>query len=209
MAKKASSDAITTRIWLSEARALAVRAYGGERLAERRLLEWLGKGKVRWFCERFEGPRASDLADLQRKATGGAAWYLAPDVAYSDGDPAFWRADLEINWKENSAREHPAIVGGASAYGIEVAREDALAQLPEEPGELEELATAKEWIVEEARRMKRAGKIPDGITKTNFAKLIRDWMKKALRAGAVKKLVEWKYIRNELSDWDLWPISRI
>jgi len=142
MAKKASSDATTTRIWVSEAMALVVKAKGAG--AERLLVERLGQGKVRWSCERFEGPRASDLADRQRKASGGAAWYLVPGVAYSDGDPAFWRADLEINWNENSAREHPAVVGGAKAHGIRVVLEDLLALLPGEPGESKEAtATSK------------------------------------------------------------------
>jgi hypothetical protein len=210
MAKKASSNATTTWILLSEARERVVRAYdGAEQRAERLLVEWLGEKKVRWSCKRFEGPRAADLAVLQREAAGGAVWWVAPTIAYSDGDPAFWRTGLKINWEENWAREQ-YVVGGASAYGIKASLEDLLAQLPEDPGGPEEAtARSKEWIVEEARRLKRAGEISDGIRKSDFAKLIEKRMKEAVRAGTLKKSVGWQHIRNSIRAWDLWPVSRI
>jgi hypothetical protein len=206
---KASGSTTTAWISLSDARQLVVNAYESKELAERLLVGWLGEGKARWSCKLFEGPRAADLAARQREATGGAVWWVAPDTAFSEGDPAFWRASLKINWEDNSAHEQH-VVGGARAYGIKIVREDVLAQLPGQLGEPEETtATSKGWIVEKARRMKRAGEIPDGIRKTDFAKLLEEQMKKAVSTGKVKKSVSWRYIKNRLEDWDLWPISSI
>ena len=199
MAKKATANTIPKWIPLSEAKQLVVDTYESKELAERLLVEWLGEAKVRWRSKRFEGPSASALAT----AATGIDYGSAPVIACSEGDAAFWHTRLKINWEENSA------IGSACAYGIEVAREDVLALLPEEPGEPEEPATAKVWIVEEARQMKRDGKIPKGINKTDFAQLIEERMIKAVRAGTVKKAVGWPYIKNQLSDWGLWPISSI
>ena len=198
MAKKASSDATTTWILLSDARERVVRAYdGAERLAERQLVEWLGglgERELRWSCKLFEGPSASDLPARQRKATEGAVWWVAPD-AYSDGDPAFWRAALEINWGENWAREQ-YVVDGARAYGIKVVREDVLALLPAE-------ATAtKKWVTEEVRRMKQAGEIPPTITK-----LGDELAQRMKKDRTVKKPVGAPHITNMLRIWRLWPVS--
>jgi len=204
MAKKPSSDATTTWISLSDAKKLVVMAHdGAEQLAERRLVKWLGESKVRWRCKLFEGPSTS-----QRKAAEAAAagvdYGSAPVIACSEGDAAFWHTAIKINWQENSA------IGGACAYGIRVAHEDVLALLPEEPGERKEAtATSKGWIVEEARRMKWAGEIPDGIRKTDFAKLLEKQMNKAVNAGRAKKSVSWRHIKNHLKAWDRWPISSI
>jgi hypothetical protein len=211
MAKKASSNTTTTRIPLPEARALVIRAYEAAQLAERLLVEWLGEGRVRWSCKRLEGPHVSDLAALaarKREAAAVGLFFFDAYAAYSEGDPAFWRTGLEINWEEGWASEM-YVVGGTSAYGIRVVREDVLALLPEQPGEHEEAsasATSK-WITEEARRMNRAGKIPTKITA--FANELEQRMGEAVRAGTVKKAVGWRYIKNKLPAWGLWPISSI
>jgi len=212
MAKKASNDTTTTWILLSEARARVIKAYdGAEELAEKLLVKWLGKKKLRWSCKLFEGPSASDLPALQRKAAEAAAvgvFYFAPAVAFSEGDPAFWRTGPKIKWEKNSAHEQH-VVGGASAYGVKVVLEDALALLPDEPSEPEEATATKKWITAEVQRMKRAGEIPDGIRKTAFAQLLEGRMKEAVHAGGLKKLVGRRYITNQLSAWGLWPISSI
>jgi hypothetical protein len=201
MAKKASSNATTTRIWLSEARELVVEAKGSGHLAERLLVEWLGEGKVRWSCKLFEGPSASDLPARQREAARGAVRWIAPNVAYSDGDPAFWRIPPKIDWEENSAHE-PYVVGGARAEGIEVALEDVLALLPEEPGRPGKATTTKKWVTDQFRRMKQAGEIPPAIRK-----LANELAKRMKKDPAVKKPVGARHIENMLRIWRLWPIS--
>ena len=151
---KAGGNTTTTGISLCEARALVVRAYEASQLAEDLLVKWLGEGRVRWSCGLFEGARVSDLATLQRDAATAGVCFFVANVAYSEGDPAFWRTSLEINWEESWAREMYAI-GGTRAYRIRVAREDVLALLPEEPGERDKpksggrkLAQAKELLKE-------------------------------------------------------------
>ena len=52
------------------------------------------------------------------------------DVAYSEGDPAFWRTYPEINWEESWARENKYVLGGTTFYDMRVAREDVLTLLP-------------------------------------------------------------------------------
>ena len=136
-------------------------------------------------------------------------WWVAPHVAYSDGDPAFWRAALEINWGENWARER-YVVGGASAHGIKLSLEDVLALLPKALGEPDETTVpSKMWIAREARQMKEAGEIPPEITITDFAKGLERRMKEAVRTGDIDKSVGWRSIKNRLPQWDLWPISSI
>jgi len=71
--------------------------------------------------------------------------------------------------------------------------------------------TAKNWITVEAQRLKRLDKIPAGISKTDFAKMLAGNLK-AAAVGDPSISVHsgsWKYIRNNLSDWGVWPIRVI
>jgi hypothetical protein len=135
MAKKAGGNTTTSWIPLREAKALVVKAYEASQLAERLLKDWLGEERVRWSCKLFEPARVSELASFQRECAAGGVVHFVAKTAYSEGDPAFWRTSLEINWEESSAREM-YVMGGTRAYGIRVAREDVLALLPEEPSEI-------------------------------------------------------------------------
>jgi hypothetical protein len=205
---KADRNNTTTWISLLDARALVVRAYGATQRAERLLVEWLGERRVRWSCKLLEGPSASELAALQRGQVGSIS--LVADAAYSDGDPAFWRTNLEINWEEGWARAKRSVVGGTEACGIRVVREDVLALLPEEPDEHTEAVTggaSKTWITAEARRMKATGEIPPTISK--FARLLARRMDKAATADRSIRPIEWESIRNKLGEWDLWPATSI
>lgn len=65
------------------------------------------------------------------------------------------------------------------------------------------------WITAEAKRMKAAGEIRDGIRKTNFAKLLAARMRKAARSDESLRVVGSPHIKNNLSAWGLWPISVI
>ena len=115
MAKKAGRN---TNTWISllEARAFVVRAYGAVRLAEELLEKWLGERRVRWSANCPRRPSASDLAALGRP--GGVFLLGVADVAYSEGDPAFWRTYPEINREESWARENKYVIGGTAFYGI-------------------------------------------------------------------------------------------
>ena len=57
--------------------------------------------------------------------------------------------------------------------------------------------STKAWVTRKAQRLKRDGEIPDAINKTAFARAL---------AG---KSVSWRYVRNHLEEWSLWPISAI
>lgn len=67
--------------------------------------------------------------------------------------------------------------------------------------------TAKKWITAEAERLKRSGLIPADISKTDFAKCLATNMALAAERDHLILIrpVRWKYIRNHLSKWGLWP----
>jgi hypothetical protein len=205
MAKKAGGDTTTTWILLLEARALVVRAYDGAvKKAEDLLKKWLGDGRGRWSCKLFEPAPVSELAALNARDSGIVVIGLA-EVAYSAGDPAFWRAWLEINWEENSAREMS--IGGNKAFGIRVVREDVLALLPEEPDEHKKTTASGVWMAAEARRMKEAGEIPPTISE--FARELERRMDKAADTDRSIRRLKWKSIRNVLGKLGLWPPTLI
>jgi hypothetical protein len=192
---KADGNYTTTWIPLFDARALVVKAFGAMQLAERLLKQWLGEGRVRWRCKRFEPARLSDLAALQKCLP-------VAKTAYSGGDPAFWRIDLEINWEEGSAREK-YVHGGNRAYVIMVVREDLLALLP--PDDIDGDDTlAKVWAPRVARELKRAGKL-DGVTKK--IELARRIIAAGVAAGRDKAGED--YIRDNVEALGIWPIAKI
>jgi hypothetical protein len=76
--------------------------------------------------------------------------------------------------------------------------------------EVRSIAT-KEWVIAEAERLKRLDKIPDGIGKTAFAKQLANNLAAEARTNRSisVRVVGWKYLRNYLQAWGLWPISAI
>jgi hypothetical protein len=202
MAKKADANTTTTWISLFEARELVVSAYGAVRLAEELLEKWLGEERVRWSCKLLERPSASDLAAL--RGPGGVSLLVA-DVAYSEGDPAFWRTYPEINWEESWARENKYVVGGTAFYGITAAREDVLALVPKGVGEHEEAAalprqhrSGKRLIEAEAKRRAAEGERWDSITA--LSEDLHEWMKTVNDEPLEPRTIE-NYLRGEL--WSL------
>jgi hypothetical protein len=210
---KAGGNTTTTWILLFEARALVIRAYDGAvRLAETQLVEWLGDGRVRWSCKLFKAAPVSKLAALNADPAGPVFFVGVADVAYSNGDPAFWRIGLNTNWEENSAYQTHALGGGNNAYGIRVVREDLLALLPEGPDEHEEaaaLSASAQWIAAEARQMKAVGQIAPDIKITDFADELARRMRKAADADRSIRPLKMESIRNMLGEWGLWPVTRI
>jgi hypothetical protein len=134
-----ADDTSSTMIWLRDALALAVRAFGSVVLAKERLREWLAAGELPWSCMSWKGLDAERIARLDpeqrelidQKNRGWIVLHIFPSVAYHEGDPQFWHANLNIDWEENEAWEKAA--GGARAQGIKASRERLLALLPEEP----------------------------------------------------------------------------
>ena len=128
-----ADETSSTMIWLRDALALAVVAFGSMKLAKIRLTEWLAAGKLPWSCMSWKGLNAEEIATLDREQRGWIVGHIFPSVAYHEGDPQFWRANLNIDWEENEAREKAT--GGARALGVKVSREHLVALLPEEPRE--------------------------------------------------------------------------
>jgi hypothetical protein len=67
----------------------------------------------------------------------------------------------------------------------------------------------KVWITKELQKMKATGELPNDIRITDLAKILKDCMDAAAKAGHVRRSVGWRHIQNELPKWDLWPINKI
>lgn len=128
------------------------------------------------------------------------AYARARGNASPASDREFWRFGPKVDYEEGSGRT--MYVPGPSYYGITVSAAHVHALLPEQSG-------SKAWIAAEARRMKVAGEIPDGIGITDFARLIGKQMIKANHADPTVPLVDWPHIKNNLPTWGLWPVSSI
>jgi len=137
MAKADDKSSTTDRIWLSTTLDLAVRRFGKETLAKRRLIEWLATGRLPWSCGSWYGPDAETIARLAHEnAEKEDVGYFEPSGLYR-GDPKFWGAPtLETKWQENKAGEIAR--GGARAEGIWVMHSRLLALLPKKLREREE-----------------------------------------------------------------------
>jgi hypothetical protein len=131
MAKANDKSSTIAWIWLHDALMLAIPRFGSVVLAKERLREWLTAGELPWSCMSWKGLNAEKIATLDREQKGWIVGHIFPSVAYHEGDPQFWRANLHIDWEENEAREKAT--GGARAQGIKASRERLLALLPEEP----------------------------------------------------------------------------
>jgi hypothetical protein len=159
-----------SQIWLSEAKVLAVTAFGSEALAKKRLSGWLVNGKLPWDCLEWEGPDAEgrarlDLAELRREVREGRSTYpLAhwtdtvlkdvPEPPFHPGDPRFW-AVAQSDWDNNEAHE---TVTGMRAQGVRLSRVHLLALLSEST-DAEVSSDSARYAFAAARRLKAEGKI--------------------------------------------------
>jgi hypothetical protein len=80
---------------------------------------------------------------------------------------------------------------------------------PEDKANPDSHTPTSEWVLNEAVRMKREGEIPEGISETDFAKLLAPNMHQAAKTDTSLRPVKWQHIRNNLRSWGAWPISSI
>jgi hypothetical protein len=90
-----------------------------------------------------------------------------------------------------------------------IEKETSQPTTPETKPKDETKISTKTWITAEARGMKADGLIPAGILITDFAKMLAGRMEKAARSNPRIHPVRWSHIKNELPQWDLWPINKI
>jgi hypothetical protein len=170
MAKANDKSSTTDWIWLHDALMLTIPAFGSMVLAKERLQEWLARGDLPWSCMQWDGLNAEDIARLDReqrelidqKNRGWIVLHIFPSVAYNEGDPQFWRANLRIDWKENGAREQAT--GGARALGIKVSLKHLHALLPSEPRENEKAGRQHRRVSKALKKIYPPdGKVSDDI----------------------------------------------
>jgi hypothetical protein len=216
---KADDTTSTDWIFLREALDIAVTAFGSMELARDHLLwEWLAAGKLPWTCIQWEALDDADIAKLhQRIRARGDAVALAA-VTYYNGDPRFFGAPPEINWKDSTASIEGKVRTArglsfdlcvAQARGIKVPRAPLLELLPDESREPEQLRSSGVWITAEVRRMKAAGELSPGIRISELARKLERLMIKAASDKSLRP-IKAKSIENGLRrDWGLWPIDSI
>lgn len=164
MAKSNSTSTTVVWIWLHEALALATKACGSEVLAKERLTEWMASGRLPWDCTSFEGPNADDIARLREEEKELEVGYLLPSAAYHNGDPAFWRASLNIWWDENKNGAREKSMFGAKALGIRVPSPHLRALLPGAPDENKKVGSQKGRVLSVLKKLYPPdGKVPDDI----------------------------------------------
>src|SRR5262249_62178250 len=67
----------------------------------------------------------------------------------------------------------------------------------------------KPWITNEAVQMKKDHEIPADIGISKFARELERRMREAAKTDRSVRPVKWTYLKNHLSEWDLWPVSKI
>jgi hypothetical protein len=199
MAKTAVVEPSITWIWLWDALVLLMQYYPRPR-AEIILVRAIAEGRVR--RKRF--PRTDsdghDMRIWRRLLNGG-------------DEPEMWYA--QVHWEESGIEGNWRLL--PRSFRIRVVQGDVQRLLPDEARlwlpEVHPVRhlTAVEWITREAQMLNRQSKIPIGINKTNFSKLLANNMRNAPGKDPSISVnpVKWEYIRNHLSEWDLWPISII
>ena len=195
------AKAVAKSITQSHAMALAREYLGNPKFVEREILKGLAAGEIPWRCVRFEtSPHYSGPGPGDPKF-----WEFDPNqLIYNEG-PVLALNVRGIALEGDSARR----IDGAAAYGIEFDR-GALVRLKLLPaGAGAKGVVTKDWITAEVKNMKADGEILPDIKISDFARELEQRMEKAVRVGTVKKSVGWKYIKDCLPRWDLWPISSI
>jgi hypothetical protein len=67
-------------------------------------------------------------------------------------------------------------------------------------------ASAK-WAVATARRLRVDGRIPEGMTKADLARLLAAEAETAAQGGQLKRALKASYIENQLKAWGLFPLK--
>jgi hypothetical protein len=122
-----------------------------------------------------------------------------------DREEAKWKSLYEQDRRLNPARE---VIDHLNAVREGLRPPDWQKRERDKRQEVQqERVTARSWIEAEAKRMKVAGEIPDGITK--FARTLEVRMYQAAMIDPSIRRVRWTYIKNNLPKWNLWPASKI
>jgi hypothetical protein len=71
---------------------------------------------------------------------------------------------------------------------------------------VERLNDTGKWMSVEANRLKATGQIHKGMKKTDIARLLEKRLRNASKTDDKLRRVEFRHIRNKLSDWGIWPV---
>ena len=77
------------------------------------------------------------------------------------------------------------------------------------PAAVAEVVTTKEWAKTEVIKMRRNKEIPDDIGRNVLADLLERRNHTAVDKNKLLRRVGAGHLRNELSNWGLWPVTRV
>jgi hypothetical protein len=181
MAKAENSSSTIDWTWLHDALVLATKTFGSVVLAKERLREWMASDQLPWDCMSFEGPDADRIVRLREDEKESIVGYILPSASYHKGDPAFWRADLNIWWNENENAAREKSMFGARALGIKVSSTHLDALLPGEPREGEKVGWQMRRVLEVLKTCYPPdGKVPDDVS----TEIVRGHVAKELSADS-------------------------
>jgi hypothetical protein len=74
-----------------------------------------------------------------------------------------------------------------------------------------ELSPSAQWCCDQVRAWKAANKIREDIRISDLSKQLADELIKDFKADDTDTLrpLKWRYIKNELQNWGVWPLDRI
>ena len=123
------------------------------------------------------------------------------------------RADAEALGLLPTEPQQPALAGMAQLSAMPgLAAAPAATELPGPELLHPDAQNTARWLTEEAKRMKAAGEIRAGISKTEWSEKLATQMKDAAEARRLPshlRPVSALYIRDKLSAWDIYPIDQI
>jgi hypothetical protein len=85
------------------------------------------------------------------------------------------------------------------AIGIEVLPPDAEVPAP--------TTASVRWTIATARRLRDESKIPEGVKKAEFARLLEAEAEKAVKTGQLSRALKATYLENQLKPWGIWPLN--
>jgi hypothetical protein len=165
-----------------------------------------------WYCEAVKRLAAvygsieeAETALIGKLAAGELTYsYLDGNGARVPGDRRFFSDHfLRTSWDENWADRRWPVTNPAALLpdGMPSKMIAIRVAIPAGPD------PTKRWIAAEVERMTQDGKIPAGISITEFARLLAGRMQKAAKADSSIHPVGWGHIKNMLPGLGLWPIK--
>src|SRR6266852_3423547 len=214
---KAADKAITSWVSLCGAKTMVTKVYQSPRIAERFLLQELAAGRIRWRGLEPPPPLKNGKQSSDPRSGDSNFWEAVTRMDWAENwaryDVAVTRTNPVENWIrcDVTMRTERVVLRSYVLLRIEVALEDVARRLADvaavdlnailapagsEIRSPDSKVDSKVWLMAEARRMKAAGAIPPGMSKTDFARELERRMQEAAKVDRSIKPIKLRTIVN-------------